>query len=259
VLLSGKASPGTTASTWALGFGWTGQVLLVDADAQGGDLAPGLLLGRSVIDRGVWSWSAATRKLDAEQAAAALIDHALRLPEAPGLLLLPGFQHGEQARGIDHAGWNRLASALSHVSATSGCDVLIDTGRVVPGMAWPLACAADKVLLVARRTGRSAHWARNATVQLAEHLGDLARVGLLLIGDGPYPVEQVAAAVGVPVFGRLPRDPATAAVFTDGAPVRVRGLHRTPLLRAAGELASQLAGLGYAARVTSRARAGSVR
>ncbi len=253
VLVSGKASPGVTTATWALALSWPGEVLAVDCDAQGGDMAPGLLLGRSQIETGLWTWNPATRRSAVPDAAATLLDHVVALPEARQVLMLPGFQTGEQARGMDHAGWDRLARALCHVSATSSRDVVVDAGRVQPGMCWPLVAAADKVLLVCGRSGRSVHWARNAVPQLVDHLGDTSKLALVLVGKSGYNAPAISAAVGAPVAGELPHDPDTAAVLTDGAPVRVLGIGRTPLMREAAKLVAYLGGLGYTARTSGAA------
>ena len=52
----GKAGPGATTAALALGLSWPGPVLLVDADAAGGDMVPGMLPGRVGTERGLLSW-----------------------------------------------------------------------------------------------------------------------------------------------------------------------------------------------------------
>src|SRR5664279_4468825 len=80
-MVSGKAAPGVTTSTWALSMAWPGPVLVVDADPAGGDMAAGLLLGRMRAGHGVLSWSAAARRMPAVEASSVIGEHVVALPE----------------------------------------------------------------------------------------------------------------------------------------------------------------------------------
>src|SRR5271170_6764721 len=95
-ITSGKAAPGATTSTWALALAWPRPVLVVDADPAGGDMASGLLLGRTSLAGGVLSWSAAARRLSAVESAALVASHVTALPEASNVWVMPGFQHDHQ-------------------------------------------------------------------------------------------------------------------------------------------------------------------
>ena len=67
-------------------------------------------------------------------------------------------------------------------------------------------------------------------------------IGLLVVGpDRPYGAGEIEQACGTEVVGTLPHDPAAARVWTDAAPAG-RSFHRSPLQRAAAELAGELAG-----------------
>jgi hypothetical protein len=239
-IVSGKAAPGVTASTWALALGWPRPVLAVDCDPAGGDMAAGLLLGRLQADRGVLSWSAATRRLPALDAATVLAEHAVALPEAAQVWLMPGFQNGVQAGALEAGGWDRLAQALER-TAVADRDVLVDVGRLSAGSCWPVIGVADRVVLVCRRSGRSIHAARNAAAMLQTRLGDLAAVDLLVVdASGPYEASSIAQELRVPLLGILPVDYAAAAVLCDGAPGGLRGVTRSKLVRAARRIARVL-------------------
>ena len=240
-ITSGKAAPGATTSTWALALAWPRPVLVVDADPAGGDMASGLLLGRTSLAGGVLSWSAATRRLSAVESAALVASHVTALPEAPNVWVMTGFQHDHQAGSLDPGAWDRLGRGLRALAAGTGRDVLVDTGRISDASCWPVMKAADRVLLVSRRSGRSIHAASNAAATLAAKLGDLSSVALLVIKDnGPYDAAAVAHELGIPLTGELPNDPAAAAVLSDGATVGIGGLSRTKLIKAAASIAVHL-------------------
>jgi MinD-like ATPase involved in chromosome partitioning or flagellar assembly len=241
-IVAGKAAPGATTATWSLALGWPGRVLAVDADPSGGDMAAGLLLGRVPVDRGLLSWSTATRRASAMEAAAMLAGHVVGLPEAPHLWVMPGFQNAAQAGALDAGGWDGLARGLEPAQAAAGRDALVDCGRLGDRSCWPVIRTADRVLLVCRRSGRSIHAARNASSLLQSRLGDLGSAGLLVVDDaGPYDPRAIAQELEVPLFGVLPADRAAAAVLSDGAAPGIRRIQRSRLLKAARSLARQLA------------------
>jgi hypothetical protein len=66
------------------------------------------------------------------------------------------------------------------------------------------------------------------------------QVLVLISQRGPYPPEEIAAALDIPVIGTLPFDPAGAAVLSGGG----RGIpgRSLALLRAARGVADALAG-----------------
>ncbi len=240
-ITSGKASPGATTSTWALALAWPRPVLAVDADPGGGDMAPGLLLGRTSLAGGVLSWSAAARRLSAVESAGLVASHVIALPEAPNVWIMPGFQHDHQAGSLDPGAWDRLGRALRALAADAGRDVLVDTGRLSDSSCWPVMKAADRLVLVSRQSGRSIHAGSNAAATLTAKLGDLSSVALLVIKDtGPYDSAAIARELRIPLIGELPNDPVAAAVLSDGATVGIGGLSRTKLLKAAASIAAHL-------------------
>lgn len=239
---SGKSAPGVTTSTWALALSWPGPLLVADCDPAGGDMAAGLLPGRVSQDRGLLSWSAAARRGTPDVPATSMLAaHAVELPEAPGVWLLPGFANATQGYSFTDEVWERLAGALAQ-SAAAGRDALVDTGRLVGRPAnGPVLRAADRVLLTVRPSVRSVHAAVDLTGRLAAELGDLSAVSALVVGDGPYSATEVAAALDLPLAGTLPSDRQAAVALTDGAPASMRTLQRSGLLKAAGRLARTLA------------------
>jgi MinD-like ATPase involved in chromosome partitioning or flagellar assembly len=255
-MVSGKAAPGVSTSTWALSIAWPGPVLAVDADPAGGDLSAGLLLGRGQVDHGVLSWSTAARRAPAVEAAAMIAGHVVALPEAPQVWLMPGFQTAAQAAAMDAGGWDRMAAAL-HREASTGRDVLVDTGRLGDGSCWPVIGSAQRVVLVCRRSGRSIHAAGNAAGLLRARLGDLGSVVLLVVDDaGPYDATSIARELGVTLLGELPADRAAAAALSDAGPAGLRGLARSKLIRRARPVAAHLA---QAPRAVTGAQVGAPR
>jgi hypothetical protein len=243
VVTSGKAAPGVSTATWALALSWPRPLLVLDGDPAGGDMAAGLLAGRVSADRGLLSWSGSARRGGAAMAGAALFaDHAVELPEHPDVWFLPGFTHATQGSSFTEQTWAQLAAALRATGPALDRDALLDTGRLTTEHGnGPLLRAADRVLLAVRPSVRSVHAAQAAATRLRGELGDLTRVSALVIGEGPYPASEVAAALEIPLAGALPLDPRTAAVLSDGAVASTRLLRRSPLLKAATRIATNLA------------------
>jgi cellulose biosynthesis protein BcsQ len=244
VITSGKSAPGVTTSTWALALAWPRPVLAADCDPAGGDMAAGLLPGRVRLDRGLLSWSSSARRgTPALSAATMLAAHSVELPEQPTVWLLPGFTNATQGYSFTEDVWERLALALERSSAAINRDAVVDTGRLVGERTnWPVLRAADHVLVAVRPSVRSVHSAQDVTTRLRYELGDLSKVEALVVGDGPYSTNEVAAALGLSLAGRLPTDRQAAAVLSDGASATMRTLHRSALLKAAAGLARKLTG-----------------
>ena len=266
-VVGAKGAPGATASVLALALRWPRPVLVLDADLAGGDVAAGWLAGRVGLDRGLLSFAAATRHATTATPAE-LGSHVVTVPDAPGVMVLPGLAHGGQAGGLDGYLWARLLAAATspwptaHPTAdavadsvagvgsgvdgrdggvrSARVDVLADCGRISAGTPWPLLGAASVVLLAARPTLRGVHHARHALASvetaLPGVLRDPDRVGLLVCGPGAYDPREVGRAVGLPVRLVLPDDPLAADMLTDHADFGNRhgaGSRRTLLARAA--------------------------
>jgi len=242
VVTGPKTSTGTTTTAAALALRWPRPVVLVDCDPAGGDVVPGLLPGRAPADRGLLSWAAQSRGLPAVAAARLFQQAAVGLPERADLWLVPGFTARPQARSFTAETWELLASALEVSSEALGMDSLVDVGRLVHEevVAWPLLLAANQIVLTVRRTVRSVHAAQVALTLMRTRM-PVDTVGLLVIvGDGPYSAEEIAATLGLPLAGTVPEDRRTAAVLSEGAAAGERALRRAPLLRGADKVAAFL-------------------
>ena len=243
VLASGKASPGTTTAAMAMALRWPAPVMLVDADIAGGDVAAGIWGGTIRVDLGLLTWTTAARRApDALTASRLFLEHAVAIPDQPHLCFLPGLSSASQSLNLTPDIWTKLASSLQSAPASLGRDVIVDAGRVVGDRApWPVLAAADRILLPVRPTMRSVHAASDAAERLSRELGDLNRVELLLTGSGPYSASEVSGFLSRRIAGVIPEDRNTAHALTDNSPITDRALTKSPLMRAAGAVASRLA------------------
>jgi len=115
---------------------------------------------------------------------------------------------------------------------------LVDCGRLEPGSAaHGLWLRADRVVLAVRPRLADLHalagW-------LEGRPSEGHRLGLVTVGDGPYPDSEIADALGVEVLARLPWDPDAASALVS-VPASSRELRLAPLVRTARTLADRLA------------------
>lgn len=238
-----KGSPGSTTLATALAARWPASgALLVEADPTGGDLAfrfghhrePGLSalvadargggLGRNLADYtqrlsiGVSVvFAPADQRGDGRLDAPGEAAQAVRLLAGPGIAVL-------------------RAAALSHL-------VVVDVGRLTwDSPAWPLLGAADAVLLLAASglEGLDAVQVRRDRIMASS--GSRTQPRLVLVGQPPCPIAEIARVIGWPVAGVLPLDPKGAAVLAGGTRP-TWGWTRLPLPRSARALALALADL----------------
>jgi hypothetical protein len=136
-------------------------------------------------------------------------------------------------------------------------DILLDCGRLEPttthgAPANPASASlerftgADRALLAVRPRLPDLHalgsW---LGTRIAAPIITSGRLGLVLIGDGPYPNSEIIDALGVEVLGHVPFDPeAVTALAT--VPASDRALRQAPLVRSARTLAEHLAGSSVA-------------
>jgi hypothetical protein len=220
---SARCSPGVTTAAVACASVWPGRVWLVEAGEDGGSLAARFGL---TFEPGLTSLAAASRH---DPAAVEVADYVQLLPGTDGRVgVLLGPPATEPAQALMRSAGARLAGLLDGVEPT----VLIDAGRLsaAPAAAALLA-GVDRLLLVARP--------RLDELQTLAHrlptLRGLApSVELLLVGDKPYPPQEVADTLAVPVAGVL-ADDVQAADALAGLRTR-RGLARSRLLRTASSL-----------------------
>ena len=232
---SAKGSPGVTTAVAALAATWpAGRVLVVaELEPAGGDLVVRLVLA---AEPGLVTLAAAGRR---ELGHGTLLAHTQALAGLTGdgraaRRVLVGPVSADQASASLAALRGGLAPALAALDA----DVLVDCGRLDPASpAYDLATSADLLVMVTRPVVAEVHHlsARLASVKAAA-------VSLLLVGDRPYPVAEVAATVGASPLGTLPVDARAASALNDGHPGAARLLRRSQLLRVARSLAEGLAG-----------------
>lgn len=237
-LTSAKGSPGVTTTALALALCWPRSVVLAELDPAGGDVLAGFggaRLATGGLEDVVFAAHRGSLKPQ-------LQSHLVRLDAAGRARLLPGLADPAAARTVD---WDLLAAALADLDA-DGADVLADCGRL-RAENFPTAAVrrAAAVLVVTGSTLRAAHAATSAVAEvrglLAER-GTAARgLAALVVGPGePYSQTEIAAALGVPAIGALPRDRKAAAVLSDGASAG-RLFTQTPLLRASRATAATVA------------------
>lgn len=225
VALGSVRSCGVTTLALGLAATWPTErrVLLVEADPAGGTLAaasgwppePGLVSLAAAARRGgdpglVW-------------------EHCHQLPGGAAVLAGPAL--GEQARST----LGMLVPLLGRLGELDE-DVVVDCGRLDPGspslVLWE---RVDRPMLAVRP--------RLADLQaLASWLEGRpldGRVGVVAVGDGPYPDAEIAEALGLDVAARLPWDPDAAEALAS-VPASARQVRLAPLVRAARTLADQL-------------------
>ena len=227
VALGSVRSCGVTTLALALAATWPKErrVLLVELDPAGGTLAApsGWPPEPSLVSLA----AAARRSFDPDL----VWEHCQELPG--GAAVLAGPASGDQAR-----------SALGMLAGLAGslgmldADVLVDCGRFDPASpVFDVFDGADRVVLAARPRLADLHAV--ATWREANPF-DSGHVGLVLVGDGPYPDTEIAEALGVEVLARLPWDSDAAGALVS-VPASARELRLSPLVRAARSLADRLA------------------
>ncbi len=211
---SAKGSPGVTTAVAALAATWPvdRELVVVEVDPAGGDLAVRFDLAP---EPGLVSLAAAGRR---ELGPDTLVAHTQDLAGLTGddvrprrVLVAP--VSADQAA----AALTALRGPLSATLAALDLDVLVDCGRLDPGSpAFEVATKADLLVMVAQPVVAEVHHLASRLVSV----GSATAVSVMLVGDKPYTVAEVAEAVGANALGSLAVDP-RAAVALAG---RARGL-----------------------------------
>ena len=227
-LLSAKHSPGVTTAAVALAAAWPERsALVVECDPAGGDLAA--LTGLS-LEPGLTTMAAAQRHgLTATDLAA----HAQQLPVGVDAIVAPPSTEGTRAALGTLAG--RLGQGLA---AMEGSDVLVDCGRFdhPSPVTSALLELADLVVVVARPTLAGVEHVASRLERLRP-AGE-GKVGMILIGERPYPAQEVADYLACPVVGVIAHDPAAAESLLSATPST--RLARSLLLRSARSVTDAL-------------------
>ncbi|HUA94912.1 MAG TPA: hypothetical protein VMB82_05235 [Acidimicrobiales bacterium] len=237
-------SCGVTTLSLALAATWPSErrVLLVEADPAGGTLAAAS--GWPVEPSLVSLAASARRGGDPSM----VWEHCHHLPGDAAVLAAPAL--GEQARSA----LGMLGPLLGRLAELDG-DVLVDCGRLDPGSPgvtlWERT--ARRLLVVRPRLAdlqALASWSENRALD--------GRVGLVTVGEGPYPDAEVTEALGLEVLARMPWDPDGAEALLS-VPASDRQVRLAPIARAARTLADRLTHDPAAVSVDSAAPRGSSR
>ena len=247
-VLSTNASPGVSTTAMAMGAVWPSPVVVVDADPSGGDI---LAAAGAVVEADREHNLLELMRLGRQGQIPQVLESQIAVLPT-GVPVVAGLAHPGQAGGV---AWRDLAEGLRAVTHR---DVLVDLGRWgVPYAPAPVLWACDLLLLVVRTQLRGLRRAQRIVPlilkDLDRHNPGGGSLGLMVVNDhGPYAVADIvrSANLNVAVFGELPWDARTAAVFSEGA---TPGRHwdRSPLARAlptvvrtVGQLAQQRRALG---------------
>jgi hypothetical protein len=217
-----------TATAVGLAATWPGErrPVVVEADPDGGVLAARfeeLRADRTLAEVAV----DVRRRYDHER----VVSSARVLWDAIPVVVAP--PSAEQTHGA-------LAMAGEHLGQGLADDdhvAVLDLGRLTArSPALALARRATITVLVTRPSFE-------AVAALAPRAGELrsagCALGLVVIGNHPYPPDEVAEGAGIELLGVLPDDVRSANILSGGAG-NTRRLRRSLLWRALADLASRL-------------------
>jgi hypothetical protein len=203
-----KGSPGVTTSAVALAAMWPAGAttpMLLEADPAGGDLAARF---QTAPAPGLLTLSAAARH---EHDVALLARHALELPGGLPVIAAPPGEAGASVALLGRDGLGLLRAA----AADPDLVLVADVGRITSeSVAWPIALAADQLLVVVRPVLSELSRVITASEQLLERCAAAGtRLGLVTVGTGPFPTSEIEVATGIEVSAQLPDDQVAAAVL----------------------------------------------
>jgi hypothetical protein len=226
-LSSAKGSPGVSTLAVLLGATWHRRALVVEADPSGGVLASRYRIG---VEPGLMSLATAARRgMNPQQAP----EHAQPVSEHLGLICAP--VAGSQTASVLLHGGPRLSRLLA---AAPDTDVFIDAGRWWPGSAATDFCrAADVWLWVCRPRPDEVFGLMEPIAQERAR----TNVGLITVGQGPWPPKEAATLLDVSLLGSV-RDEPRAAASLSGDAGSERALRRSMWWRSGAVLARELAG-----------------
>jgi hypothetical protein len=226
----------STTTAFALASMWpTADVVLVEADSSGGDLAawldiaeqPGVATAVTMAPTGSWP----------------VIEAQIQRHGALSVLAMP-VRAGEAAVAAREAGVRLLPT----LSALAGLTAIADCGFCHPSQLSPGVTQAALVVVTIRQPSTSPRAAAAHLDRVGELVDALSARALpvvgVVIGEEPYRAEEISEFLGGPA-GRLPvlviADDLVAAAAVAGR-VRVgRGFTRSRLAKTAGTAASELA------------------
>lgn len=221
VFTSAKGSPGVTTTALGVASVWESQAFLIEADPAGGDLAHRFGISGDV---GLMSLAAAARR-DKD----CLGDHS-RL--ASGVNIVVGPPSPEQAT----AAVGMIAS--SKVLDVSDAVLIADCGRIdLRGPSRPILDDANLVVVFVRP--EIADVAHVAAV-VPDLKRNTTKVGVVVVGNGPYAPSDIASVLDVELLGTIPHDPVGAGIAS-GKPGNAKSFQKSAFIRACRELRITLA------------------
>jgi hypothetical protein len=219
-------SCGVTTAVAALAAVWPAErrPVVVELDPAGGTLAASCGLR---VTPGLVSFATASRRrMDPD----GLWAHSQSLPCGSAVVVgPPSAAQAQRALKL-------LTDSPGQLGDVDG-DVLADCGRLDPtSPARVMFDGADVQVLLVRPQLPDLHH----VAAWLEDTGSARReqVRVVLVGAGPYPTEEIRAAMGVETAGQLPHDPSGVARLAEAPAACTSG--RSPLLRAARSLATTL-------------------
>jgi MinD-like ATPase involved in chromosome partitioning or flagellar assembly len=223
-----KGSPGVTSTALALAAASADgpEVIVAELDPGGGDIAARF---SRPFEPGLLSLAAAARRPGER---VRIADHSQQI--LGDISVLVGPVAGERADAAmrllsDRGVWHELQGGETLV--------LADCGRLDgSSTALPIVEASSALVLVCRRILSELQHV-HARLPWLRRVAE--RVGIVLIGEGPYTETEVAESLEVDVLGTLPAD-TNAARILRGEPGSQRALTRLPLLRSATMLVRDL-------------------
>ena len=218
-------SCGVTTTVAALAAVWPEERrrVVVELDPAGGTLAAAC--GLRVTPGLVSLATASRRRMERD----ALWTHSQQLPCGGAVVVgPPSAAQAQRALQL-------MADSVVQF-ADVDADVLADCGRLdATSTARATFDGAGVQVLVARPQLPDLHhlaaWLEDAPSSAAEPI-------VVLAGGGPYPPDEIRAALGVDIAGQMPHDPAGVARL--GETLNARTVGRTSLLRAARSLAATI-------------------
>ena len=241
-LCSAKGSPGVTTLACALGAVWPGsdRVVVAECDPGGGDIAGRFGLSART---GMTSFVMAARHAAQRSATPPALTEHLQILHG-GLGVLVGPPGADAASALDH----ELNAAISFMD--SNIDLVLDCGRLQAGSAGQQAIIsmAQRVLILVRPEPADIAHVRAFMDRLKRRVPELDAasrrepvasadppVDLVLCGTGTVTPQEASGALGLPVLGVVPDDPAGAKVMS-GRPAPRRSARNSPLVRSASNL-----------------------
>jgi hypothetical protein len=196
---SAKGSPGATTTALALASWWHHPLIVIEADAAGGDIAARCELPE---EPGLVGMAAGLRR-------------SPQLRQSPDSWIADHVQ--ETSAGIRvvpaPAGSRQAGAAIELLRNTTpppspvGTDLLIDLGRVSDLRdldSWIYGATSELFIWVCRPVlADLAHLVAN----LPKRQSADPNHAVVLCGAGPYPADEIASTLDVLVIGHLPNDP----------------------------------------------------